>query len=73
MKEQLSLVNSTVTEIEQLSIKGVIKLYFNYNLVAYFDLFIERRACLCLFLHGHPLFGFKYLKFEIYLKFTVVK
>ena len=58
MKEQLSLVNSRVTEIENLSIKVVIKLYFSYNLVAYFDLFIERRTCLCLSLHGDPLAEF---------------
>ena len=30
MKEQFFLVNSRVTGIEQLSFKGVIKLYFNY-------------------------------------------
>ena len=58
MKEQLSLANSRITEIEQLSIKDVIKLYFSRNLVPYFDLFIERRARLCLSLHGHPLSGY---------------
>ena len=57
MKEQLLfLVNSRVTEIEQLSIKGVIKLYFSYSLITYFDMFIKRKGCLCLSLH--PLFGF---------------
>ena len=44
MKEQLFLVNSRVTETEELSIKGVIKLYFSYNLITS--------------LHGHPVFGF---------------
>ena len=58
MKEQLSLVNSRVTEIQQLSVKGVIELYFSCSLVAYFDLFIKKSTCLCLSLHGHPLFGF---------------
>ena len=57
MKEQFFLANSRVTKIEQLTIKGVIKLYFSYNLITYFDLFIERKECLCLSLHGHPLFG----------------
>ena len=72
MKEQLSLVNSRVTETEQLSIKGVIKLYFSCNLVAYFDLFMERRTCFCLPLHGHP-FWIYINMCRIYLKFTVVK
>ena len=64
MKEHLSPLNARVTEIEQLSIKGVIKLYFSCNLVAYFDLS----------LHGHPYPFWIYINMcRIYLKFAVVK
>ena len=52
MKEQWFVINSRVTEINQLSIKGVIKLYISYNLITYFDIFIERKTFLCLSLHG---------------------
>ena len=61
MKEQLFLVNSRVTETERLSIKGAIELYFSYHLITYFDLFIERKKCFCLSLHGHHLTEFKYV------------
>ena len=73
MKEQLSLEISRVTEIEQISIKGVMKLYFSCNLVAYFDLFIEKRARLCLPLHGNLLSWIYINMCRIYLKFIVVK
>ena len=64
IKEQLSLANSRITETEQLSIEGVIKLYFSCNLVPCFDLFIKRRTYLCLYLHRHPLFGYIYIRVE---------
>ena len=66
MNEKLSIVNSRITEIKQLSIKGVIKLYFSCNLVPYLDLLIERGKCLCLFLHGHPPFRYIYIYIYIY-------
>ena len=66
MKEQLTkLFNFIYARIIQeivvlsfLSIKGVLKLYSSDNLIPYFDLFKERKTCLCLSLHKYPLFGF---------------
>ena len=72
MNEKLSIVNSRITEIKQLSIKGVIKLYFSCNLVPYLDLLIERGKCLCLSLHGHPPFRYIYIYRQICLEYVCV-